>query len=336
MLTKQEKKELAVIRHQVHMMGELLTLKMIIDRMEVYGERICMVEKRKEEIIQHSVNDFRADVFALGTALLKHGFKGKHLGIIAENSYAWVVTFFAVTCGVGVVVPIDKELDDETISLLLKKADVEGVFFSKMYQKSAKYHMEHDETCPVGVCFNKEYPEENILNYDALVAEGKALVAEGDRIQKERAVTRAKSVNRVIELRYNDMFFRQVQDESLTRYSQAFDLAQKYVYMAAQVYDYETGLRQRLGAPGAPPGRGRRRGYPARPLRGEGRVRGLPADRPADGPGPVRNRAHARRHVRGGRKAGGAPGQNKTRRLCGQRVVRGRGASGGIRAAFVK
>ena len=68
------------------------------------------------------------------------------------------------------------------------------------------------------------------------------IVAEGDRIQRERAVTRAKSVNRVIELRYNDMFFRQVQDESLTRYAQAFDLAQKYVYMAAQVYDYETGL----------------------------------------------------------------------------------------------
>ena len=68
------------------------------------------------------------------------------------------------------------------------------------------------------------------------------IVAEGDRIQQERATVRAKSVNRIIELRYNDMFFRQVQDESLTRYTQAFDLAQKYVYMAAQVYDFETGL----------------------------------------------------------------------------------------------
>ncbi len=68
------------------------------------------------------------------------------------------------------------------------------------------------------------------------------IAAEGDRIQRERAITRAKSANRVIDLRYSDMFFRQAQDESLTRYSQAFDLAQKYVYMAAQVYDYETGL----------------------------------------------------------------------------------------------
>jgi len=68
------------------------------------------------------------------------------------------------------------------------------------------------------------------------------IIAEGDRLRNERAAARAKRVNHIIELRYNDMFFRQAQDESLTRYSQAFDLAQKYVYMAAQVYDYETGL----------------------------------------------------------------------------------------------
>ena len=68
------------------------------------------------------------------------------------------------------------------------------------------------------------------------------IVDEGNRIQSEREIVRAKRVNRIIELRYNDMFFRQMQDEALTRYSQAFDLAQKYVYMAAQTYDYETGL----------------------------------------------------------------------------------------------
>ena len=67
-------------------------------------------------------------------------------------------------------------------------------------------------------------------------------IAAGYRIGEKREIVRAKRVNRIIELRYNDMFFRQMQDEALTRYSQAFDLAQKYVYMAAQVYDYETGL----------------------------------------------------------------------------------------------
>lgn len=187
-LTKREKKEIAEIRHKVHMMGELLTLKQILERMEIYGERICMVEKFKQNIIQHTVRDFREDVFALGTALIAEGFRGKHIGIVSENSYAWVVAFFAVTCGVGVVVPIDKELKDEDISMLLTKADVEALFFSKMYQRTAKYHLGHDENCPKAICFNKEYPEENILSYDALIKKGKALIAQGERSYIEAKV----------------------------------------------------------------------------------------------------------------------------------------------------
>lgn len=38
------------------------------------------------------------------------------------------------------------------------------------------------------------------------------------------------------------MYFRQVQNQALTRYSAAFDLAQKYAFLTAQAYDYETGL----------------------------------------------------------------------------------------------
>jgi len=179
--TKKDKKEIDAIRHEVHMMGELYTLRQLLDRMEIYGDRICMVEKKKYEIIQHTVNDFRTDVYALGTALISLGFKDKHIGIVSENSYAWVVAYFAVTCGVGVVAPIDKELTDELISYLFTKADCEAVFFSKMYQKTAKYHLEHDERCKTAICFNKEFDEENILNFDKLIALGKKLISEGDR-----------------------------------------------------------------------------------------------------------------------------------------------------------
>ena len=179
--TKKDKKEIDKIRHEVHMMGELITLRQLLDRMEIYGDRICMVEKKKYEIVQHTVRQFREDVYALGTALISLGYKGKHLGIVSENSYAWVVTYFAVTCGVGVIAPIDKELTDEMISYLFSKADCEGVFFSRMYQKAAKYHLAHDERCKTAICLNKEYDDENILNFDRLIALGKKLVAEGDR-----------------------------------------------------------------------------------------------------------------------------------------------------------
>ena len=179
--TKKDKKEIDAIRHEVHMMGELFTLRQLFDRMEIYGDRICMVEKKKCHIIQHTVRDFRQDVTALGTALLHLGYKGKHLGIVSENSYAWVVAYFAVTCGVGVVAPIDKELTDELISYLFTKADCEAVFFSKMYRKTAKYHLEHDERCAKAICLNGDGDGENVLGFDQLIETGKKLVAEGDR-----------------------------------------------------------------------------------------------------------------------------------------------------------
>lgn len=75
---------------------------------------------------------------------------------------------------------------------------------------------------------------------NSLVAAFDTLVAEGDRLQAARAAARAKRVNRIVKLRYNDMFFRRVGDAALARYSAAFDFAQRQTFLAAQAYDYET------------------------------------------------------------------------------------------------
>ena len=79
-----------------------------------------------------------------------------------------------------------------------------------------------------------------VAKLNSLVAAFDTLVAEGDRLQAARAAVRAKRVNRIVKLRYNDMLFRRMQDAALSRYSAAFDLAQRQVFMAAQAYDYET------------------------------------------------------------------------------------------------
>ena len=79
-----------------------------------------------------------------------------------------------------------------------------------------------------------------VAKLNSLTATFDTLVAEGNRILAAREAERAKRVNRIIKLRYNDMFFRQVQDEALTGYSAAYNLAQRQVFMTAQTYDYET------------------------------------------------------------------------------------------------
>ena len=79
-----------------------------------------------------------------------------------------------------------------------------------------------------------------VAKMNSLVAAFDTLVAEGDRLQSAREAERAKRVNRIVKLRYNDMLFRRVEDAALSRYATAFDFAQRQTFLAAQAYDYET------------------------------------------------------------------------------------------------
>ena len=68
------------------------------------------------------------------------------------------------------------------------------------------------------------------------------VVAEAQRVIDERTLVRQQAVDSFTQARYAEMFFRIQRDNALSRYSTMFELAQKYTYLAAQAYDYETGL----------------------------------------------------------------------------------------------
>lgn len=73
-----------------------------------------------------------------------------------------------------------------------------------------------------------------------------SLIAEGERIQYERGVNRQRTAAVIQGYRTRDAAFRIFRNEKLERYKTLFDLASQYAFMAAQAYDYETGL---LGDP---------------------------------------------------------------------------------------
>ena len=70
----------------------------------------------------------------------------------------------------------------------------------------------------------------------------RALVAEADRIQQERAIFRQRSAAVVQGFRTRDAAFRIFRNEKLERYKTLFDLSARYALLAANAYDYETGL----------------------------------------------------------------------------------------------
>lgn len=182
-ITKKEFKELAKLREKIHNSGEVTSIKEMFTRSEAFGDRVAVVEKIKKQDAVYTVKDFHDKVRQLGTALYELGLGGKHISIVSENSYNWIVTFFAIVCGGGVAVPIDKELPDKDISMLISKGDAEAVFHSKTYKETAQLHLANDERCKyaINMTHNGKADGGKFLTIDELCEMGKKLLSEGDR-----------------------------------------------------------------------------------------------------------------------------------------------------------
>ena len=68
------------------------------------------------------------------------------------------------------------------------------------------------------------------------------MVAKGERLQEEREIFRQRSAAVVQGFRTRDAAFRVFRNEKLERYKALQDMASKYAFLAAQAFDYETGL----------------------------------------------------------------------------------------------
>ena len=182
-MDKNEKKLVDDLRHKAHMMGPLHDLKEMLNRAESnFSGRTAMVEKQnKTQIVSYTITKLVSDVNAVGTALMSMGLKNRHVAILGENSYRWTVSFLAVVCGVGVAVPLDKDLSDEELSKLMTKSDAEAVFCSRTYYKTIKEHMKNDERMKNVFVWNKKYDDDGFMTFDELVDKGNELIKNGDR-----------------------------------------------------------------------------------------------------------------------------------------------------------
>lgn len=111
---------------------------MLLHKKEITPDKIAFTFSKGKNIISKTYAILYEDVCSLGTWLYAKNFYGKHIAIIGENSYEWLVAFFAITCGGNVAVPIDKELPENEIARLLEKADVQVIFYSKSYRETAE------------------------------------------------------------------------------------------------------------------------------------------------------------------------------------------------------
>ena len=135
---------------------------------ETYGEKTLFMQKEEGEYKSYSFRQYAEEVDALGTALCARGLKGKRIIVSGENGYDWVRAYMAVICGVGVVVPVDKEIPAEEIANIARESEAVAILHSDKLSAKVEALDESVARLPFS-------------SLPALIEQGKKRIAEGDR-----------------------------------------------------------------------------------------------------------------------------------------------------------
>mgnify|MGYP004681018001 FL=1 len=153
-----------------------------------FPERTLFKQKfnRNEPFREITFRQVLDDVYALGTAFLDLGLREKKIGVIGKNSYQWCETYLAVTGGVGVIVPLDKELHEEELKQLTVKGELSAVITveNKYYEtfKAIKESGESQLEYVINVAMEEdESPKDGYISWNKLRETGRKAVHNGDR-----------------------------------------------------------------------------------------------------------------------------------------------------------
>jgi len=126
--------------------------------------------------------EFSEQINALGTALIKMGLKNKKIALISENRYEWGLAYLGVSCGTGIIVPLDKSLPENEIKSLIIRSEVEAIFYSKKYDEIMQnIRNSNDTKIKYFISMETEKSNESVYLEYQLIEEGKKLIEEGNK-----------------------------------------------------------------------------------------------------------------------------------------------------------
>lgn len=133
----------------------------------------------KEPVYEHiTYYGFRQRVNHLGTAMLARGWQGNRIAIIGKNRVEWMESYFAVLCGIGICVPLDKGLPYEELESSLSRSQADVLIFDPSHLEDVKKLMESGTT-KVSEYISME-PLEGFTDISALKEEGRSVMEQGN------------------------------------------------------------------------------------------------------------------------------------------------------------
>ena len=149
-----------------------------------YADNVFILEKfnPKEAFQEITYREFAQDVMALGTALTqKYHLKDERVVIIGENTYHWYVSYMAMLCGVGIAVPVDKELPPNEIENVIRRSRASAVIYSTKKKDVIK---KVEDKLPEVKYFIQMNSDEKLqgreVGFNTIVEQGKELLEKGD------------------------------------------------------------------------------------------------------------------------------------------------------------
>lgn len=172
-----------MLTNPVYKVREISDLKDMIEQScRLFGDKDAFWIKSKDESYKGiKYREFKHDIDALGTVLLKMNLKDKFIAVIGENRYEWCVTYLATVNGTGIIVPLDRELPAAEVENLLSRSGASAVIFSGKHSREMHHISSVLPSVEFFIDMDLEDDENGFLSFRRLIAEGKRLLDEGDR-----------------------------------------------------------------------------------------------------------------------------------------------------------
>ena len=239
----------AVTRHQAekddlkHYQAAFTTIETIqqaLHTAELIADTINTVNKELKEAGKEAMPTIMGVIAGVAAGVIADPLSGGRAAIKAAGAAIGFIGDQAV-----MTLKISQQLTEQTKSAMLRLQELEKLDTSWAYEnQQLSAQLKEYMGAMIG---GQPAIEMALRAYDQAQRDYYSQLALGERLQVERETFRKRSAALVQGYRTKDLAFRAFRDEALEKYKQLFDLSSRYAYLAANAYDFETGLLNTAG-----------------------------------------------------------------------------------------
>ena len=169
--------------HEYFQVRMITSLKdMVGQSAELFPDCSAFTLKDKDgKFYSVTFKQFQEQINAFGSALTELGLKNAMVAVLGENRYEWCLTYLTVVNGVGVIVPLDKELPANELESLLTRSEARAIITSADYLDILMDIKNNLPFLKYIISMDHKEDENGILSLQKLIEKGQRLIDEGYR-----------------------------------------------------------------------------------------------------------------------------------------------------------